>query len=279
MKSYEWMVTYTPQTDWIKGGGVVVWLSFFTGIFGSGAYLASLYFNNLTGMVLSWLIIVVIKGGLHVAHTKRPLRLWRMVLKVRTSWIARGTVFTACTALFGAVQIILTYHVPGTTAEFMFKVLAGIAVFTVMIYAGFTINYISGIPFWNSSLLPVTLMSWGVLGGLALLSVIAPDEAVTDAVTAVSRIVLIVTIVLTAIYLWNALYAGDASKESMKEMVRGVLFWIGVVLIGFIIPLIIMFSGSAVGASSAVAFLVCEIIGSLAFTYSVFKVGVYRPLI
>ena len=279
MKPYEWMVTYTPQTEWIKGSGIIVWLSFFTGIFGSGAYLASLYFNNLIGMMLSWLIIVVLKGGLHIGHTKRPLRIWRMVLNVRTSWIARGTVFIGLVVLFGAIQIFLSFRMPGTNAEFVFKVLTGVAAFAIMIYEGFTINYISGIPFWNSSILPATLISWGLLGGLALLSAIAPNGAVMDAVAAVSRIVLIVTIVLTTLYLWNALYAGETSKESMKEMVRGVPFWVGAVFIGFILPIIIMFNGSALGVSSAMAFLACEIIGGLAFTYSVFKVGVYRPLI
>ncbi|MGA2108163.1 MAG: hypothetical protein ABSH25_11030 [Syntrophorhabdales bacterium] len=126
MKPYDWMVTYTPQTDWIKGGGAIVWLSFFTGLFGSGAYLASLYFDSLTGMIVSWLIVAVLKGGLHVGHAKRPLRLWRMVLKVRTSWIARGTVFTALFALFGAVQIILSHEAAATPGEIVFKVLTAI---------------------------------------------------------------------------------------------------------------------------------------------------------
>jgi formate-dependent nitrite reductase membrane component NrfD len=268
MKPYEWMVTYTPQTDWIKGGGAIVWLSFFTGIFGSGAYLASLYFNNLTGMIISWLIIAVLKSGLHVGHAKHPFRLWRMALKFRTSWIARGTVFTALVGLFGAVQIILTIQSPGTTPELVFKVLTALAAFAVMIYEGFTINYISGIPFWNSSLLPATLISWGLLTGLALLSLFTPEALIA------SRAVLIITIVLTLLYLWNAIYAGATSKESAREVVKGVLFWIGAVLIGFAIPLFILF-----GPMNPILFLICAIIGGLAFTYSVFKAGVYRPLV
>lgn len=282
MKPYEWMVTYTPQTDWIKGGGVIVWLSFFAGIFGCGAYLTSLYFNNFTCMFLSWLIIVVLKGGLHVGHAKRPLRLWRMVLKVRTSWIARGTVFAGLFALFGVIQIIISYHMPGTTAEFVFKVLTGAAALAVMIYEVFTLNYISGIPFWNSSLLPATLMSWGVLGGLTLVSVIVPAEADMAAVATVSRIVLLITIALMTLYLWSATYAGATAKESVRWMTRGalgVLFWVGAVLIGIIVPLVILFGAGVLGTSSAIAFLACEIIGGLAFTYSVFKVGAYSPLI
>ena len=268
MKPYEWMVTYTPQTDWIKGGGLIVWLSFIAGIFGSGAYLASLYFNNLTGMIISWLIVVVLKGALHTGHAKHPLRLWRMFLKFRTSWIARGTVFTGLIAIFGAIQIILTLQSPGTTPELVFKVLTALAALAVMIYEGFTLNYISGIPFWNSSLLPATFISWGLFTGLALLSLITPQTLTA------SRALLIITIVLTLLYLWNALYAGATSKESAREIVTGVLFWIGTVLIGFIVPLVLLF-----GSFSPVPFLICALIGALSFTYSVFRAGVYRPLV
>lgn len=96
--------------------------------------------------------------------------------------------------------------------------------------------------------------------------------------TTASRIALIVTAALTVLYLWNALYAGAASKESMKEIVGGALFWVAVVLIGMVVPLV-MLLGGALAPSSAVAFLVCEIVGGLSFTYGVLKAGVYRPLI
>ena len=154
MKPYEWMVTYTPQTDWIRGSGAIVWLSFFTGIFGAGAYLASLYFGSLTGMVIAWIILALLKGALHVGHAKKPLRLWRMVLKFRTSWIARGTVFTLLFSVFGAIQIVLSSTMAGSSLELTFKILAGASAAAVMIYEGFTIICISGIPSWNSSLLP-----------------------------------------------------------------------------------------------------------------------------
>jgi formate-dependent nitrite reductase membrane component NrfD len=275
MKPYEWMVTYTPQTDWIKGSGAVVWLSFFAGIFGAGAYLASLYFNSFTGALVSWIIVAIIKGGLHVGHAKRPLRLWRMVIKVRTSWIARGTVFTLSLVVFGAVQIILSYRMPGTNLELLFKILTAAAACAVMIYEGFTINCVSGIPFWNSSLLPATLISWGLLNGCAVASVIMPENA---GVVPAGRVLIIITIVLTVLYLWNAVYAGATSRESTREIVSAPLFWIGAVLIGMVVPFVVLFAGSAAPVS-ALIFLASAIIGTLAFSYGVFKAGVYRPLV
>ena len=38
MKQYEWMVTYTPQTEWIAGRGILLWLAFFFIELGAGMF-------------------------------------------------------------------------------------------------------------------------------------------------------------------------------------------------------------------------------------------------
>jgi len=50
MKPYEWMVTYTPQTEWIEGRGLLLWLAFYTGGLGGGLYLVSSYYDSFPGM-------------------------------------------------------------------------------------------------------------------------------------------------------------------------------------------------------------------------------------
>src|SRR4030066_90944 len=125
MKPYNWMVQYTPQTSWIERRGVVIWLSMYSGILGGGAYLASLFFNSLAGMLISWLIVVFIKGGLHIAHAERPLKLWRIILRPQTSWISRGLILTVAMIVLGAIQLIFSYTMPGTPLETIFKWLAG----------------------------------------------------------------------------------------------------------------------------------------------------------
>lgn len=42
LMEYEWMVKYTPQTEWIEGNGVMLLLAFFFTEFGAGIYLVSL---------------------------------------------------------------------------------------------------------------------------------------------------------------------------------------------------------------------------------------------
>jgi formate-dependent nitrite reductase membrane component NrfD len=287
MKPYEWMVTYTPQTEWVERRGILIWLSLYAGILGGGSYLVSLYFNNLWGMFISWLIIAVLKSGFHVAHTERPLKLWRMILRPQTSWISRGLLITILLIVFGAIQLAFSYWLPGTAGEIVFKVLTGIMAFGIMIYAGFIMSYVNGIPFWNSALLPALFIVWGILSGLALVMAIGLGAARVDigAVIAVSLVLLIVAIVLIVLYLWTATYEEPTAKQSVRELTRGypaVVLGIGVVLCGIVIPLAISLSSYLSGnipAPLAIVGLACEIIGGMAFTYSVLKVGLYSPLI
>jgi len=288
MKPYEWMVKYTPQTEWIERKGVFIWLSFYAGILGGGSYLVSLYFNNLWVMFISWLIILVLKGGFHVAHAERPLRLWRMILRPQSSWISRGLILTILLIVFGAIQLAFSYWLPGTVAEIVFKVLTGIMAFGIIIYAGFTMNHVNGIPFWNSALLPVLFLLWGILSGLALVMTIGLGVAVVDirVVVVVSLVLLIATMILIALYLWTATYAEPTARQSVRELTRGYLaliLGIGVVLFGIIIPVAISlssyFGDNIPTLSLAILAIACEVIGGLAFTYSVLKAGVYSPLI
>jgi len=282
MKPYEWMVRYTPQTDWVQGGGLLIWLSFFAGILGSGSYLVSLYFDSAAGALVSWLVIVVLKGGLHIADARKPLGLWRMILRVRTSWIARGMVFTICLVLFGAIQLVLSYESPGSSFETLFKALTGIAAASVLLYEGFTINCLVGIPFWSSALLPAILVSWGIFQGLALVGFAGFQADDRKALGAGNTVFLAVTVVLTVLYFWNAAYAGATSKESVKEIVTGrlgLLFWIGTVAIGFAAPGAMLLGGYDADPVARATLFVLEALGCLSFTYAVFRAGLYSPLI
>jgi formate-dependent nitrite reductase membrane component NrfD len=118
--------------------------------------------------------------------------------------------------------------------------------------------------------------------------VISLGTAGVDArvLTAGNLILLTANIILIALYLWTATYAGPTTRESVRELTRGslALAWgIGVVLFGIIIPLVISllsyFSGGTPALALAIVIIVSEIIGGLAFTYSVLKVGVYSPLV
>jgi formate-dependent nitrite reductase membrane component NrfD len=286
MEVHEWMIKYTHQTEWIDRRGIFLWVAFYAGGLGGGLYLVSLFFNSLWGMLVSWLIIAVIKGGAHLIFLGKPLRFWRIVFRPGSSWLSRGIIFVLSFVLFGAVQMALSYWLPGSAAEAVFKVLAGLAALGITVYTGFVLNTVKGVPFWNSTLLPLLFVLCGLLGGFGLSVVIAliGDINLAAAETG-SRWLLIINILLIIVYLWSAANREATGRRSVMEQMRGTLapmFWIGIVALGIIVPAMIAFLSYFAGEISAfllVAGVACEIAGGLALRYCILKAGAYKPLV
>ena len=286
MKLYEWMVRYTPQTEWIERRGLLMWLAEVSGGLGAGLYLVSLYFDSLWGMFISWLVIILLKGGFHLAYLGKPLRFWRMLWKPQTSWIARGLIFVILFIGFGAIQLAFSYWLPGAVGEIVFKVLAGIMAFGVAIYTGFAMNYVNGIPFWNSALLPVLFVVCGILSGFGIVTGIGLAGGGVDLIAECgSRIFLIASALLILIYIWSATYMGLAAKHSVIELIRGhiaPIFWIGVALCGIVIPIVMSLSSYFAGGASArllIAAITSDMIGAFSLKYCILRVGIYNALI
>lgn len=281
------MINYTRQTEWIDRRGIFLWLAFYAGGLGGGLYLVSLYFNSLWGMFLSWLIITAVKGGAHLVYLGKPLRAWRIAFRPNSSWLARGIIFVLAFVIFGAVQLAFSYWLPGTAVEIVFKVLAGMAALGITVYTGFVLNTVKAVPFWNSTLLPLLFVLCGILGGFGLSVIIGLNEGNVDITVAEtgSRWLLIANAVLIVIYLWAAANRETTGKKSVIEQMRGNLapiFWIGIVVLGIIIPLAIAFASNFVGEVASpllVTGVACEVIGGLALRYCVLKAGAYKPLV
>ncbi len=287
MKSYEWMIEYTPQTEWIERRGILIWLAEVSNGIGGGLYLVSLYFNSLLGMFLSWLIVILLKGGFHFAYLGKPMRFWRMALKPGTSWLARGFIFLTLFIILGAMQLAFSYWLPGTALEFLFKVLAGLMVFLVVINTGFVMNYINAIPFWNSAILPLLFLCCGVLDGLGLILTIGLFKGNIDMVAAEggTRVLLMINAFLITIYLWGATYMGPTGKQSVIEIIKGriaPIMWAGVILCGIIIPFsisILSYFVSELSPSLLILAVAFEMVGAFTLKYIILKGALYSPLI
>lgn len=287
METHEWMIQYTRQTEWIDRRGLILWIAFYAGGLGGGLYLVSLFFNSLWGMFISWLIIAVIKGGAHLLYLGKPHRFWRIVSRPRSSWLARGFIFVMLFIIFGAIQLMLSFWLPGTAGEIVFKVLAGITALAIAIYTGFVLNTVKAVPFWNSSLLPLLFVLCGILGGFGLSVIIALNGGHVNIAVAEagSHWLIIVNALLIAIYLWGAANRETTGKQSVMEQIRGSgapIFWIGIVILGIVVPLAIAFSSYFVREVSSVLLVTgvaCEVVGGLALRYCVLKAGAYSPLV
>ena len=287
LQVHQWMINYTRQSEWIDRRGLFLWIAFYAGGLGGGLYLVSLFFNNLWGMFIGWLIVGVIKGGAHLIFLGRPLRAWRIVFRPTSSWLSRGILFVLAFALFAAIQMALTRWAPASALEIVFKVLAGAAALAVATYTGFVLNSIKAVPFWNSRLLPVLFVLCGILGGFGLSVVIALNGGGINLDTAETgaRWLLVINAFSIGIYLWIAAGRETTGKKSVLEQIRGNLapfFWTGVVGLGIIVPLCVALITQLTGEVSAsliLAGVACEIIGGMMLRYCVLKAGAYKPLV
>ena len=283
MEPYEWMVAYTPQRDWIEGHGRFIWLAEVFGLLGGGLYFVAMWRQSLRGMLLGWLLVAVLKGGFHLAHLGRPARFWRLFLKPKTSWLARGLLLVALFCAAAAVQMLLLGRTTGPLTTIL-DVLVGFLALLVMAYSGFVMNCVHGIPLWNSGLLPVLLTELGLLGGVSaavLLGLPDPDPWVP--VLLLSGL-LGAGLLTVASHLSAALHMGPTARHSALEILRGGLariFWAAVFVSGFLVPAAsLAYMAVTASAPGPLAALVATgiVIGVFGMSYCLLKAGEYRPL-
>jgi len=287
IKPYEFMVKAQQQKDWIDGRGNFIAFAFFLGGISGGLYLASAYFDNLTGMFVAWLLSLLM-GVSYMIHLSHPFRFWRMFMKPKTSWIARGFIFIMLFIGLTFITLILRQWFPEATGAITtFKVLAGIFAFAQSIYTGFAVSYVSAIKVWNSAIVPVLFVTCGITGGLAILLAItmAGDQSQLAMLENIIRVVLIALAIIIGVYLWNTTYSSAAARDAVKRLIGGSLaplFWVGVFLFGIVIPIAISIATYYAGEASSgilITAIISEIIGGLALRFAILKAGVYTPLL
>ena len=288
-RAFEFMVKYTPQREWIERRGILLWLAFFFIELGAGMFFVSSFFGNLWGLFIGWLICSVLGGGIHLIYLGHPFRFWRMLVSPgwKTSWISRGLYFVTLFLLFGVIYMVL--HLWATPA-LPILVIADIFAFLAIIYGGFAMNYVNGIPLWNTALLPVMYVVAGIWGGTELMLATALATGTTGLGLAVEewiRILLVGFILLLAVYLISVRYGSPAGGVSVGQIVRGrwaPLFWIGVVLLGIVLPAVVVIMSFLAGLEATpVALLyvaiLCGLLGDLATRYLILRCGYYHPVV
>jgi formate-dependent nitrite reductase membrane component NrfD len=283
------MIKLTPQKEWIEGRGVLLLLAMFFGM-GASVYLVFSVFDNLLGMLIGLLIVDVLFGGLHFIYLGKPLRFWRMFLRPQTSWISRGLIFVILLNVAGLIEMGAIYWLLGTGIQIAFKVISVILAVLVCIYTGFVMSYVRAIPFWNNALLPVLIVVHEILGGLGvalMLSKINGFGLDIELIEHWSTILLLMSAFLLTIYLWNATYSMRPGPQSVLALLRGpksfsLPFWIGVILLGVVLPLIVgcyAYYGGGINPFLLFSGIVSELIGGLGLRYCLLKSGFYAPLL
>jgi formate-dependent nitrite reductase membrane component NrfD len=283
------MVKYTPQAEWIEKRGVLLWLAFFFIELGAGMFLVASFFGNLYSMVAGWLVCALLGGGLHLVFLGKPARFWRMVVSsgFKTSWISRGLMFVALFLVLGLIYIVTLLLASPASGVL---VAAGVFAFFTVIYGGFAMNYVNGIPLWNTALLPVLYLISGLWGGAEVTLGIVLAGADASAALAIEewiRILLAGFVILVPVYLVSVRYTSVTGQVSVRSIVVGkyrALFWIAVVVIGIIVPLAAVITSLSAGLESTPVGLlylgiICGLAGDLAMRYLILRCGMYSPLV
>jgi formate-dependent nitrite reductase membrane component NrfD len=289
METYDWMAKYTPQTEWIERRGVLLWLAFFFIELGAGIFFIASFFDNLQAMFTGWLVCAILGGGFHLVFLGKPARFWRIVFSSgwQTSWISRGLIFVSLFLILGLVHLALIQWAESSTA---LLIIIDIFAFLTIIYGGFAMNYVNGIPLWNTALLPVLYVVSGLLGGAEIvlgINVAGGEISSGIAIEEWIRILLMGYVILIPIYLLSTRYTSVTGQASVRNMLLGKwspVFWIVAVLVGMGVPAAAVVSSYVMGLEATPGVLLyiaifSGLIGDLAVRNLILRCGLYSPLI
>ena len=287
MKPYEKMVKMTPQTEWIERKGILLWLAFFLIELGAGLYIMSIILESNWGMFIGWLVCLVLGGGCHFIYLGKPLRVYRGFLRPQTSWISRGLIFISIFAVIGVAHLAVIHWAPNTNPV-AFEVIMCIISLLVVVYGGLAMAYVRGLALWNTAMIPILYTAASLWGGAGIVLgiMLVRNEGIEDAEVWI-RALLIGFMVIILLYLWATRYTSAAASESVRRFTRGDLilpFYLGVVIIGMVIPAVVVGYSFSEGVDSTptglfVAAIACEFIGDLTMRYCILKGGLYSSLI
>jgi formate-dependent nitrite reductase membrane component NrfD len=236
-------------------------------------------------MFVGIVICAVLGGVLHLAYLGRPLRFWKILFSGgwKTSWIARGLWFVSIFIVLSAIYLGLAMSassIPGLL------IVANIFAFCTIIYFGFVLSYVNALALWNSTLLPILILVVSIWGGLGILMLTLLAMG-TEAATAEfwSRIFLLSFIFIVFLYLFGIRYQGAGGKVSVQEIVRGrwaALFWVVVVLLGMILPIVMGVTDwflSSVPTIILCVSILFELGADLSLRYCLLRCALYEPII
>jgi formate-dependent nitrite reductase membrane component NrfD len=261
---------------------LAIWL--FLGGTGSGLFLLYVAFALSTAYAVLSLALIMVGGGVLLLELGNPLRLWRTIFRANTSWLSRGVIFVflflgSWILSVGPKIEILSFLAPldGNLSSQIFGWIGGLSALMIVLYpAFFFLSTSRAIPFWNTPLLPLLFVGHAILGGAGAVLLLAPYLNVPPQIEFLAIALIVINAAMTLLYLVTMHRADGSARESVRLLNRPPLsltFWIGVVAMGMILPLleilVIRFSITAAGA-----FI---LLGGLSFRYCLLRAGVYVP--
>lgn len=290
LMSYERMTKPTPQEEWIQGKGLLLWLAFFFSEIGAGIYFVSLFLNFPPGWLIGWLVSLILGGLVHMAYLGNPMRSWRMFLRPASSEISRGLWAVLIFAVIGFFQVapVVISGLPWTGNSTTLKAIMGILCILLIVHGFLTMNVVKALPLWNSSMMiPLSLVSGLWVGSQSVEMMLFASGGGLNIAELWARWSLLGYMGILAMYLFGTAHASETARASINGLLKrdsAVSFYIGVIAIGILVPLIItlVIWGNGVEKMSGGVLLLrflCVLIGDLVMRYNIMKSALYAPVI
>ena len=158
----EFKLGFRRQEAW----GWKIALAFFFGDVGAGTFFISAFYDYLPGMIMGWVLTTFFKPAALLMHLGQPLRFWRAVVNYKSAWISRGVLGAIIFGGFGFIHMANVQYqfLPGIIGSLAFF-LAMVGCFVVMIYLGYVLSHSPALTLWNTGLMPVISLVYGLMGG------------------------------------------------------------------------------------------------------------------
>lgn len=202
-------------------------------------------------------VFLAITGALLVKDLGRPDRFLYVLLRPQwRSWLTRGAYII--TAYGGSLTAWLVASYLGWETPLRFIEPLGI-VFGLLsaVYTAFLFAQAKGRDFWQSPMLGLHMLIHSLMAGFAVFLIASPwinvNVGFMLALTFLTVATLVVNLITIALELTTT-HATDAAATVAKMITRGQFsrqFWLGMVFIGNILPMILLLTGNGFGLALA----------------------------
>lgn len=219
------------------------------------------------GLLLLGLGVLLLEQG-------SPLRAWRALSGIGTSWLSRGVVFIVAFIVCATLGQVL---VPDSAAARVATGGAVISAVMVALYPGLFLANNRSVPFWHTQLLPGVLVASSVMaasGFVLVASSYLPGGLTLQPALSLTAIGLSIGLVL--VHLASKRRGDMAAAESVRLLTQtplAGLFLGGAVFAGMVLPAALLLWRPDVPAPAGGLMLV----GCLLLRYCIVRAGVYVP--
>ena len=243
---------------------------------------------------------IAVGGVILIADLGHPLRAWRAVRNVRTSWISWGAIADFVFLGAGGLLVLADLEfgdshpfawlpwdaAADTAAGRVLEVIAMAAAVVVMFYAGAVLAQPRAIPYWHSVAVPIQFLLSSAATSLGVMMLLASVEGATIEDRELLLTAAFLALLLASIA-WHLATKRDApgKRDSLERVVRGryrLAFLGGVVAFGTVLPLGLALVALAFDGTprdvAGIAILVLTATGGFGLRLVTLRVGIFPPV-